>query len=857
MAAIASARLPSARSAGGWLFGPAPDLLIGCGLLSLLAFALFMLGGESLRIAQPGLLFPLGVLLLGMPHYGGTLLRVYEHARDRRSYAFFSVGASGLVAAWFVLALASPVAGTWLATLYLAWSPWHYTGQNYGLAVMFLRRRGVALAGPDKRFLYAAFLLSFALALVAMHAEAPGAVEAPVQYSSYALHVARLGIPLAIAKPLALGLGVAALACFARAAAGLLRSAPAARALAPAALLAATQAVWFALPAAALLLDTSFGFDAFDPRERAHYITWIALFHSAQYLWVTAYYARQSADWRGGAAYGAKVLAAGAAIWTLPSLAFGPAGLGVSSMDAGLALLIASAVNVHHFILDGAIWKLRGRIAEVLIRSARADAAGEPPSRVRRGAIWAACAASFAAACWLVAEDELTRRALSAGDLVRASASQARLAWLGRDSGAARAALASAHLERRELGRAREQLARAEALAPTLETKLLLARVAAGERDFAEAAEALEAALSAAPERADLHAEAARAWLAAGRGPRALPHLERAAALRPDDASLLAQRDQLLRLIGPGASALTPASPWLFGRWRDLLLGCGLLYTLLFAAFLAAGPAIREAQPALLFPVFLTFASMPHYGATLLRVYERARDRRAYALFSLWATLGVAIWLVAGALVPAAGAWLVTLYLTWSPWHYTGQNYGLAVMFLRRRGLAIEGVEKRWLYASYVLSFVFVFVMLHEARPGAAAAELPSGIYGLPVRPLGIPAAWSAWLQPALLLAYVGALGRSWAGLLRRASLAQLAPAACLAFTQLLWFVVPSAVRQFGVSTPFEALDWALHDHYFVWIAAGHAVQYLWVTAFTARHSPGYQGVLPFYGKALASSALP
>jgi tetratricopeptide (TPR) repeat protein len=554
MAAAAEApRLSDARAAGGWLFGPAPDLLIGCGLLSLLAFAVFAAGGESLRIAQPALVFPLGVLLLGMPHYGGTLVRVYEHARDRRSYALFSFGATAAVAAWFALALFDPVAGTWLATLYLAWSPWHYTGQNYGLAVMFLRRRGVALGASDKRFLYAAFLLSYGLALVAMHADAGGSVEAPAQYASYALHVARLGIPLALAKPLALALGVAALACLARAGLGLARSAPSAGALAPAALLASTQALWFALPAAALLLDTSFGFDAFDPRHRVHYVTWIALFHSAQYLWVTSYYARQSADWRGGGAYGAKVLAAGAAIWTLPSLALGPAGLALSSMDAGLALLIASAVNVHHFILDGAIWKLRGRIAAVLIRSARDEGDATPPHPAWRRAVWAACAALFAAAGWFVAEEEITRRALAAGDLARAGSSQARLAVIGRDSGAARTALAAAHLERGEFGLARAQLARAEALAPTAEAKLVLAQLAAREGDFAGAAVALESALEVLPARADLHAEAARAWLAAGRGPLALPHLERAAALRPEDGALRAQRDRLARLIGPGA----------------------------------------------------------------------------------------------------------------------------------------------------------------------------------------------------------------------------------------------------------------------------------------------------------------
>ncbi|MBM4383429.1 MAG: tetratricopeptide repeat protein [Deltaproteobacteria bacterium] len=554
MGAIAAATTPPAARSG-WLFGPAPDLLLGCGALSLLAFGAFMLGGERLRIAQPALVFPLGVLLLGMPHYGGTLLRVYERARDRRSYAVFSYGATAAVAAWLALALIEPVAGTWLATLYLTWSPWHYTGQNYGLAVMFLGRRGVAVDAKDKRWLWAAFALSYALTFVSMHAQTPGEVEAPVQYASYALHVGRLGIPLALAQPLTLALGAAALACLVRAGVGLARSAPSLAALGPAALLAASQALWFALPAAALMLNTSFGFEAFDWRQRAHYVTWIALFHSAQYLWVTTYYARQSESWSGFAPYAAKVLASGAAIWTLPSLAFGPAALGVSSMDAGLALLIASAVNVHHFILDGAIWKLRGRIGEILIRAAREGADGERPSLVLRPLVWTTCAALFAAALWLVLEEERSRGALAAGDIAGAEASQARLAQLGRDDAATRLALAEAQLSARDLAAARANTERSHALAPTLASQLLLAKLAFAEGDFARAAEAIEVAIESAPESANLHAEAARAWLAAGRAPRALPHFDRALALAPDDAEVRSERDRLARLIGPGAGA--------------------------------------------------------------------------------------------------------------------------------------------------------------------------------------------------------------------------------------------------------------------------------------------------------------
>ena len=90
--------------------------------------------------------------------------------------------------------------------------------------------------------------------------------------------------------------------------------------------------------------------------------------------------------------------------------------------------------------------------------------------------------------------------------------------------------------------------------------------------------------------------------------------------------------------------------------------------------------------PALLIMGFV----MPHYGGTLRRVYEQRADRRAYTIFSVWATLAIFALFVVGIHSAYVGAIMVTVYLTWSPWHYTGQNYGLAVMFLRRRGVSVE-----------------------------------------------------------------------------------------------------------------------------------------------------------------------
>src|SRR5208283_1171037 len=89
-------------------------------------------------------------------------------------------------------------------------------------------------------------------------------------------------------------------------------------------------------------------------------------------LWITSYYARREAsgesgrDWRPWA-YFAVLVAGGIALFVpgpwLASRLF--------HYDFGASFLIFTAlVNIHHFILDGAIWKLRdSRIATLLLNS--------------------------------------------------------------------------------------------------------------------------------------------------------------------------------------------------------------------------------------------------------------------------------------------------------------------------------------------------------------------------------------------------------------------------------------------------------------------------------------------------------
>jgi hypothetical protein len=186
-----------------WLAGPVPDLVLGCGLGYLAWVALLWIPGVSTPLL-PWIPFGTGLLALvtATPHYGATLLRVYEQRSDRRRYAFFALYATFVIAASFVGAVYWLPLGSLLVTLYVTWSPWHFAGQNYGLASMFLRRRGIGIDAGTRRLLYACFALSFVLAFLALHRGEVDLRVAPVPVDIYGPYeILSLGLPAWLVQP--------------------------------------------------------------------------------------------------------------------------------------------------------------------------------------------------------------------------------------------------------------------------------------------------------------------------------------------------------------------------------------------------------------------------------------------------------------------------------------------------------------------------------------------------------------------------------------------------------------------------------------------------------------------------------
>jgi tetratricopeptide (TPR) repeat protein len=517
-----------------WLFGPAPDLLLGCGLLYALFFAVVFAVGDT-GAWLPTVLAPLLVLLFSSPHYGATIVRVYEERSERRRYAFFSVWVTAVIAAWFVASQHWAGAGSAMLTLYLTWSPWHYTGQNYGVAVMMLGRRGVALDAATKRWLHLGFVTSFAVFFCVIHESSVWAESRFLPLAAERVRFVPLGTPRDLTAAALAVHGFAVVVSLVH----LFRCATA-RDLLPALALILSQTLWFTLPALALHAGLFAGRQPLGADVQIQVIFWIAVAHSLQYLWVTAYYARSGSRWSGATPYAAKVFAAGTAVWLLPAALFGPDAFGGHADVAALPLMVASAVNLHHFVLDGAIWKLRGPIGRVLIRSESYAPVGEapPPRTWLRRATWGAAGACAVASLFIYATEHLALpRALAASERARAETMLDALALFGRDSAATRGHLGGLAAAAGNHQAAAAAFSRSIALSPSLEAYGALVATFAKMGDFEEALPWCERMLAFAPDHPRALNLAAAVFLRAGDAPRSHALRQRAAESSVPDES--------------------------------------------------------------------------------------------------------------------------------------------------------------------------------------------------------------------------------------------------------------------------------------------------------------------------------
>jgi Tfp pilus assembly protein PilF len=352
-----------------WIYRPAIDLIVGCGAWSapLLLLAFFASNSHP-QAWTVGFYFV--ALLFNYPHFMATVYRAYHTHTEFAKYRVFTVHiAVLLIVAGVVAHLWYPLL-PWIFTLYIFWSPWHYTGQNFGLLMMFARRSGISPTTAERRALRLAFVASFVMLMLSFNT---GPSTDPLILS--------LGLDAKITLPIRITLAAAFILATGWAFFSLRRRATL-RALGPSMLLALTQFLWFLLPAIIELAT------ARDVPQTRYSSGVLAVLHSAQYLWITSYYQRKEAraagdtHWR-FSTYLLTLVAGGIALfipgpWIVSRL--------FHADFAASFLTFTALVNIHHFILDGALWKLRDtRIAAMLLNTDTQKSA--PDSALRSGVL--------------------------------------------------------------------------------------------------------------------------------------------------------------------------------------------------------------------------------------------------------------------------------------------------------------------------------------------------------------------------------------------------------------------------------------------------------------------------------------
>lgn len=351
--AVAPAATPAVRPTGRYLLGAWADFaVLGPG---------FTLGGSALlaALAAAGHLavastiaFALTLMFVG-PHYAATYRRAFASAAILRAHPVVTVVAPLGLLAWAVAAVRWPhTAGLAFFATYVAWAGYHYSGQSLGLAMLYPLRQGARLQPREKRLVAFPLYLSWLISLL-------GLLRVGVAARNPAYELTRAALASSPLPSWVLGAGALAIAG-SLSSVGLL-AARRRRAGTP-----LPRQVW-AVVATQLLW---FGIGLWNPFFN---VVLVPVFHGAQYLAITSWHQTRGRSPAFFALYLLTVLVLGLLI----NPGFAALGRAWGGEGPVVAAAVVAFLNLHHFLMDGRIWRLRER--KVAESFAVAPAAGRAP----------------------------------------------------------------------------------------------------------------------------------------------------------------------------------------------------------------------------------------------------------------------------------------------------------------------------------------------------------------------------------------------------------------------------------------------------------------------------------------------
>jgi hypothetical protein len=328
-------------------------LIGGVSILTFVAFS--FLGGARGPLPRDAVWTIAAALMwvVNWPHFSATSYRLYHTRRNITQYPVTAVVVPVLLLGALVGSFLSPHGvAPWLVKMFVIWSPYHFSGQTLGITMIYARRAGFQIR-PRERLALSGFIFGTFLVQTAITEAGQGLG------SFYSVAYPVFGLPGWVPTVLRVwmwGCGAAFLLSF------LVRSRQQGRLIPPIVLLPAlTQFVWFGL---------GWKIPAFNE--------FVPFFHAVQYLliaWVMQvgeslgnkapadrrrFVVLESARWAAFNLVGGVLL-----FWALPRLG-SVAGFTLPFATA----VVISAVQIHHFFVDGVIWKLRNpKVASPLMSS--------------------------------------------------------------------------------------------------------------------------------------------------------------------------------------------------------------------------------------------------------------------------------------------------------------------------------------------------------------------------------------------------------------------------------------------------------------------------------------------------------
>jgi hypothetical protein len=161
--------------------------------------------------------------------------------------------------------------------------------------------------------------------------------------------------------------------------------------------------------------------------------------------------------------------------------------------------------------------------------------------------------------------------------------------------------------------------------------------------------------------------------------------------------------------------AVDPGLPFVGFTFDYLVIGGG--FSLLVLALLQSGtmPSVSVFLREHLW-TFVLLSNSAHFAASTVRLYTRPGSFRELPFLTMGLPLASLLVLALGFVFPGAlGQNLLSLYLTWSPYHYSAQAYGIAVLYCYRSGAPWDEGEKRWLRLACFAPFIFTFLTIQGA----------------------------------------------------------------------------------------------------------------------------------------------